>query len=320
MILGLGGNDTLDGELGNDCLDGGDGADNLRALEGADTELGGTGKDKLLGGAGADKLFGGPGGDQVTGDLGKDVHKGQDGNDKLFAKDGKKDKKIDCGAGKAKKESAKVDPRTRSRAAASRLLREPGSFEGVVEFPAEVRFSGQPIADSTRHREVEVGVKAARSAPCMHAKGEDDPFVRFRMQPRSSLEAELRPVGKQSLPLADECLPTHERPRLRPPVGRCHDRLGLEHGCPFIQIAGPEATKGLHHDFKVLPRHRRRSIPRPREPAAGSSRLDPFGRPASGDVARDQRRDAVLRDVGAADVTPLCRIEKAIRRRSPASQ
>ena len=111
VILGLGGNDTLDGELGNDRLDGGDGADILRALDGADTELGGSGKDKLIGGAGADKLFGGPGGDRVTGDLGKDVHKGQDGNDKLFARDGKKDKKIDCGAGKAKKESAKADPK-----------------------------------------------------------------------------------------------------------------------------------------------------------------------------------------------------------------
>ena len=111
VILGLGGNDTLDGELGNDRLDGGDGADLLRALDGADTDLGGSGKDRLFGGAAADKLFGGPGADQVTGDLGKDVHKGQGGNDVLFARDGKRDKKIDCGAGKAKKESAKVDPK-----------------------------------------------------------------------------------------------------------------------------------------------------------------------------------------------------------------
>jgi Ca2+-binding RTX toxin-like protein len=109
VMNGLGANDTVDGGIGNDTQDGGDGADKVRGESGADIERGGSGKDKVLGGDSADLLFGGPGGDLLRGEKGKDLFKGQLGNDKLAARDGKRDKKIDCGAGKARKESATLD-------------------------------------------------------------------------------------------------------------------------------------------------------------------------------------------------------------------
>jgi hypothetical protein len=106
---GMGGNDTVDGGIGNDSQDGGAGADKVRGESGADTSRGGPGKDKLLGGDSADRLLGGPGGDLLRGESGRDKFKGQAGNDKLAARDGKRDPKINCGAGKAKKESATLD-------------------------------------------------------------------------------------------------------------------------------------------------------------------------------------------------------------------
>jgi Ca2+-binding RTX toxin-like protein len=108
-MSGLGGNDTVDGGLGNDNQDGGAGADKVRGESGADTSRGGSGKDKILGGDSADKLLGGPGGDLLRGERGRDKFKGQGGGDKLAARDGKRDLKINCGAGKARKENATVD-------------------------------------------------------------------------------------------------------------------------------------------------------------------------------------------------------------------
>jgi Ca2+-binding RTX toxin-like protein len=105
----MGGNDTVDGGTGNDSQDGGAGADKVRGESGADTSRGGSGKDKVLGGDSADKLIGGPGGDLLRGQSGRDKFKGQGGNDKLAARDGRRDRKISCGAGKARKESATVD-------------------------------------------------------------------------------------------------------------------------------------------------------------------------------------------------------------------
>jgi Ca2+-binding RTX toxin-like protein len=110
IVVGGEGNDQLDGNTGNDFVDGSGGADKVRGQAGADTGLGGSGKDDVLGGDAADRLFGGAGADFVRGDAGKkDLMKGQGGNDRIAAKDKKKDKKIDCGAGKAKKENATVD-------------------------------------------------------------------------------------------------------------------------------------------------------------------------------------------------------------------
>jgi Ca2+-binding RTX toxin-like protein len=108
-LLGEDGNDDVEGEGGNDTVDGGDGKDNLRGQDGQDTGRGGSGADDIRGGDSADKLFGGSGADFIKGDKGKDSMSGQGGNDKIAAKDKKKDKKISCGKGKAKKESATVD-------------------------------------------------------------------------------------------------------------------------------------------------------------------------------------------------------------------
>jgi Ca2+-binding RTX toxin-like protein len=117
VIRGLLGNDRLTGGLGADTLDGGVGNDQLDGGADPDTELGGAGSDRLLGGDANDRLFGGNGGDFLRGDRGRDLLKGQKGNDRLAARDRRKDRRIDCGAGKASRESAKADkadPKPRS--------------------------------------------------------------------------------------------------------------------------------------------------------------------------------------------------------------
>ncbi len=110
-INGLAGNDKTDGGFGADRIDGGAGNDTVRGQGEADLLLGSSGSDRMFGGDADDRLFGAPGGDFLRGDKGRDLMKGQDGNDRIAAKDGKKDRKIDCGAGKASKESAKGDKR-----------------------------------------------------------------------------------------------------------------------------------------------------------------------------------------------------------------
>ncbi len=110
FLLGGEGNDDLEGEGGNDSLDGGGGNDDVSGADGTDSVRGSGGADDLFGGSAADRLLGGAGADFLKGQGGKqDVMSGEGGNDKLAAKDGKKDKKINCGKGKAAKESAKVD-------------------------------------------------------------------------------------------------------------------------------------------------------------------------------------------------------------------
>lgn len=61
LILGLDGNDTIDGGAGNDTIDGG--ADN-------DSIDGGIGADKIIGGDGGDTIDGGAGNDFIQGDSG----------------------------------------------------------------------------------------------------------------------------------------------------------------------------------------------------------------------------------------------------------
>ncbi len=111
VLNGLGGNDALDGAGGNDTGDGGDGNDTFRGGAGADVPRGGGGSDRLFGGDADDRIFGGAGPDLLSGDKGRDLMKGQAGNDRIAAKDGKKDRKIDCGKGSSRKESAKADKR-----------------------------------------------------------------------------------------------------------------------------------------------------------------------------------------------------------------
>jgi hypothetical protein len=72
---------TLRGEAGDDQLLGEAGADRLEGGSGADTLTGRAGRDRLDGGTGKDTFFGGPGADTV------------------LAKDGTRDKRLDCGTG-----------------------------------------------------------------------------------------------------------------------------------------------------------------------------------------------------------------------------
>ncbi len=82
-LIGLGGNDTLNGGLANDILDGGDGADVLNGSSGNDQLLGGRGTDTLNGGDGADQLFGGEDADSLVAGNGDDLLDGGAGNDTL---------------------------------------------------------------------------------------------------------------------------------------------------------------------------------------------------------------------------------------------
>ena len=79
-VSGDGGSDQLFGTIANDVLDGGGGKDLL---------FGYGRKDKLIGGNGKDELFGGG------------------GKDKLFARDNRRDKKVNCGGGNG--DVAKLD-------------------------------------------------------------------------------------------------------------------------------------------------------------------------------------------------------------------
>ncbi len=73
---------TIVGEPGAETLNGTSGADVIVGLGGDDTIHGRGGSDVICGSAGADKLY------------------GDGGRDKLDAKDGRRDKRIDCGAGR----------------------------------------------------------------------------------------------------------------------------------------------------------------------------------------------------------------------------
>jgi subtilisin-like proprotein convertase family protein len=65
-LLGMRGNDTMNGDAGADTLEGGAGADSLQGGDGNDVLLGGEGNDVLIGGAGADQLTLGAGADRCV--------------------------------------------------------------------------------------------------------------------------------------------------------------------------------------------------------------------------------------------------------------
>lgn len=71
-ISGLGGNDTITGDLGDDILLGGDGDDTINGDAGDDYIDGGAGNDTLNGGDGADEIISGTGNDTVSGGTGAD--------------------------------------------------------------------------------------------------------------------------------------------------------------------------------------------------------------------------------------------------------
>lgn len=102
------GNDVIKTGLGDDRVAGGAGKDTIAGGLGDDVLLGGPGIDGLIGFGGNDILRGGPGNDALFGQKGRDIFRGGAGNDVLLARDGLRDRRIDCGAGSA--ERAVVDP------------------------------------------------------------------------------------------------------------------------------------------------------------------------------------------------------------------
>ena len=84
LMLGLGGDDTLDGRGQGDTLYGGAGDDTLYGGDGNDTLIGGAGNDRLEGGRGNDTLIGGAGKDDLYGGIGDDILTGGEGKDGFY--------------------------------------------------------------------------------------------------------------------------------------------------------------------------------------------------------------------------------------------
>ncbi len=107
----------LTGNAGNDTVNGGGANDKVNGSAGVDRLLGGTGNDKLFGGSENDNLVGGSGNDKLTGNSGKDIFLGKGGLDRLLAKDNQRDKRLNCGKGKNRRESFvkdRKDPKAKS--------------------------------------------------------------------------------------------------------------------------------------------------------------------------------------------------------------
>ncbi|MEM9271904.1 MAG: hypothetical protein AAGA80_02910 [Cyanobacteria bacterium P01_F01_bin.143] len=87
-ILGLAGNDTLNGRENHDLILGGNGDDSLIGEAGSDFLFGGHGNDTLDGGDDDDHLYGGNGFDTIFGFAGNDILNGGTGDDSLNGGDG----------------------------------------------------------------------------------------------------------------------------------------------------------------------------------------------------------------------------------------
>lgn len=107
-ILGLDGEDILNGSELSDKLDGGTQDDAIYGNEGEDHLIGGNGDDALYGGLGEDKLFGGEGGDDLDGGEGADVMTGGDGQDVYFVDDSD-DQVIETNTSTALEEADRVE-------------------------------------------------------------------------------------------------------------------------------------------------------------------------------------------------------------------
>jgi hypothetical protein len=106
VIKSAGGEDLLSGQAGNDIVAGGLGRDRLS---------GGAGGDGIVGFGGDDTLRGGPGNDALFGQKGRDVFAGGVGDDVILARDGLRDRRIDCGPGSAERAVVDLkDPRAKS--------------------------------------------------------------------------------------------------------------------------------------------------------------------------------------------------------------
>lgn len=81
QLLGLGGDDDMNGGRGADLMYGGSGNDLMDGDDGDDMLVGGRGNDSLYGSADDDALYGGAGDDLLVGGSGADRMKGEDGAD-----------------------------------------------------------------------------------------------------------------------------------------------------------------------------------------------------------------------------------------------
>jgi Ca2+-binding RTX toxin-like protein len=109
------GDDIVKAGLGDDDIDGEAGKDTLAGGPGADEVSGGPGYDGLIGFEGDDSLFGGAGDDALFGQKGRDRFRGGNGRDVLVARDGKPDRRLDCGPGKPERALIdREDPRPTS--------------------------------------------------------------------------------------------------------------------------------------------------------------------------------------------------------------
>jgi Ca2+-binding RTX toxin-like protein len=84
VLMGMRGNDSLDGAIGNDTIFGGKGFDTLLGNSGNDALYAGRGADNLNGGDGNDILLGGKGDDLLNGGSGNDTLTGGKGLDKFL--------------------------------------------------------------------------------------------------------------------------------------------------------------------------------------------------------------------------------------------
>lgn len=89
LLVGQGGNDTLNGADKDDKLEGKDGNDKVAGFDGNDTLQGHKGNDQLDGGQGNDKLDGDDGNDTLIGGAGKDYFEDDDGNNSFTGGKGK---------------------------------------------------------------------------------------------------------------------------------------------------------------------------------------------------------------------------------------
>lgn len=120
-IRGGEGNDVIKAGAGDDRVLGDAGRDSLAGGLGDDHVSGGPGSDGLIGFGGDDILSGGPGNDALFGQKGKDTMLGGAGNDVLVARDGTRDRRIDCGPGSPERALIdRKDPRPVSCTAAGK--------------------------------------------------------------------------------------------------------------------------------------------------------------------------------------------------------
>ncbi len=91
LILGFGGNDSIDAGEGDDVVFGGTGNDTIEGGAGNDQLMGNDGDDVITGGDGDDMIFGAEGDDSLAGNAGNDKIEGSEGDDTIRGGDGEDD-------------------------------------------------------------------------------------------------------------------------------------------------------------------------------------------------------------------------------------